>query len=118
MNGKNDGNILRQFLQSRKDAQKTISSVDIRRAMQSQERVRSNRVAVAFLPELCPQPQFFAYRRFLSLVLESEQGVDHRVADQVHSVEGNSFFKQILKAAPFRHKEQVGNVVGNDAIDL
>src|SRR5882724_10834132 len=84
MDGEYDGKILRQSLQTRKNAQKTIPIVDIRWAMQSQQRVRANWFAVLRGP--CPQPQFLADCRFLSLVLESKQGVNHRVADKVHAV--------------------------------
>src|SRR5882762_6209668 len=60
----------------------------------------------------------FADRRFLSPVLESEEGINHRVADEVHAVERNPFLMQVLNPTLFRHKEQVGHVIGNDAIDF
>jgi len=50
MDGKYDGKILRQFLQTRKNAQKTIPIVHIRWAMQSQQRVRANWFAVLHGP--------------------------------------------------------------------
>jgi len=63
-------------------------------------------------------PNFSQIADSSALSLKSEEGVDHRVADKVHAVERNPFLMQVLNPTLFRHKEQVGHMIGNDAMDL
>ena len=72
MDGKYDGKILRQFLQTRKNAQKTIPIVHIRWAMQSQQRVRANWLPFFMGPDLSPNFSQIADSSALSLKARRE----------------------------------------------
>ena len=46
------------------------------------------------------------------------QGVDHDVAHEVDFALGDALAVQVRTSALLRHEEQVGNRVGDDAVDL
>ena len=51
-------------------------------------------------------------------VLERDQGVDHRVADEVHALLGDALGAQVLDRLVAVQEEQLGELVGDDPVDL
>ena len=51
-------------------------------------------------------------------VFERDQGVDHRVADEVHALVGDAFGAQVLDRLLAVQEEQLGEAVGDDPVDL
>ena len=51
-------------------------------------------------------------------VLQRHQGVDHRVADEVHALLGNPLGAQVLDRLVAVQEEVVGEPVGDDPVDL
>jgi hypothetical protein len=48
----------------------------------------------------------------------AEQGVDHHVADEVHSLGGDPFAREVLVAGRLGREQQVRHRVGEDPVDL
>ena len=51
-------------------------------------------------------------------VLEGDQGVDHRVADEVHALVGDPLGAQVLDRLVAVQEEQLGELVGDDPVQL
>ena len=51
-------------------------------------------------------------------ILEGKKGVNHGVADEVDLVVRDPFLAKVFDSALFGDKQQVGQMVGDDAVDL
>ena len=65
---------------------------------------------------LDPEPRGGA--RGAEAVLERDQGVDHRVADEVHALLGDALGAQVLDRLVAVQEEVLGELVGDDPVDL
>src|SRR6266478_1591384 len=105
MDWKDDWAIGRQFAQPRQNVQKGITIVHIRRPVQSQERITSDRAAFAVIGRVRSKMQSFQYVRSLCFLLECKEGINYRVADEMNGFGGNPFVSEIPKRTFFGHKK-------------
>src|SRR5205807_366871 len=66
----------------------------------------------------CPQAKTIENRGTVGLVLTSEQRVNHGVAGKDDRLSGDSFSQQVFLSTGLGDKQQVGNMIRDDAIYL
>src|SRR5207247_1322924 len=84
------------------------STIDVRRTVERDDGVRAVGI----------QPQTVENRRILPARPKGVQSVDHDVTDEVDLLRGDPFSEEVLPPALFGHKQDVGDSVCEQTVDL
>jgi hypothetical protein len=114
MQGKDQRQLLGNLAQHAQQGRQLLGPVDIRRAVQRHHAitpriVENRRIDTGHLQRL---------RRGMGELAIRQQGIDHHVADKTHAFLGDPFARQVGLGAALGGIQAVGDLVGEDAVDL